>query len=146
MIDSVLKSSQNIIEAMFQSTQCHSDFMREIKFDFFNEIQKYFPEVYISTIQKFKKENYESGVKMLRKGQEDGVFREDIDPELTAALIQTIVNMILIQDVFASYNYDKSLLLSAFVFNYTRGIATEKGLKILNQYLALYIENMKKIS
>lgn len=146
MIADVLQSSQNIIEAMFQSTQCHSDIMREVKFDFFNEIQKYFPEVYASTIQKFKQEHFESGVKMLKKGQEDGVFRADIDPELIAVLIQTVVNVILVQDVFVPHNYDKSAIISAFIFNYVRGIATEKGLKILNQYLDMYLENMKKIS
>ncbi|MCL2097195.1 MAG: TetR/AcrR family transcriptional regulator [Bacteroidales bacterium] len=146
MINNALQSSHNIIEAMFQSTQCHSEFMREIKFDFFNETQKYFPDVYAATIQKFKQESFDSGVKMLKKGQKDGLFREDLDPELIIVLIQTIINMTLTQDIFAPYNYDKALIIHSFMFNYVRGIATEKGLKILDQYLDMYIENTKKLS
>jgi AcrR family transcriptional regulator len=144
LIDEVLLSSQNVIEALFQSTECHSDLLKEVKFDFFNEIRKYFPEVYSATIQKFKQKHFELGVKMLRKGQEDGVFRKDIDPELPTALMHTITYAILTQDLFAAYNYDKSLVIHAFVFNYSRGIATEKGLKILNQFLEM-IETTKKI-
>ena len=146
MINSALHSSQNIIEALFQSMQSHSNFMKDIKFDFFEEIKKYFPEVYTLTIQKFRNENIEFSVKMLKKGQADGVFREDIDIELTAVLMHVINNMILSQELFASYNYNKLLLSANFNFHYVRGIATEKGLKILYQYLDLFIENTKKLT
>jgi AcrR family transcriptional regulator len=146
MIDEALQSSQNIVEAMFQSMQCHSDFMLEIKFDFFDEIRKYFPDVYASTIQKFRQEHFETGVKMLKKGQEDGVFRSDIDAQLTAVFLHAIVNVILTQDIFSPYNYDKSLIIHTFIYNYVRGLTTDKGLKILDQYLASLLENIKKSS
>jgi AcrR family transcriptional regulator len=144
MVDNVLHSSDNVIEAMFQGTQCHSDIAKEIKFDFFNEILKYFPDVYTSIIQKFKAKHFESWVNVLKKGKEDGVFREDLDAELTATLVQGIVNTILIQDIFASYNYDKSFMIFTFILTTLRGITTEKGLKILDQYVLMFIENKKK--
>jgi AcrR family transcriptional regulator len=144
MINNVLQSSQNVIEALFQSTQSHSNFMKDIKFDFFEEIQKYFPEVHALTIQKFRDENIEFSVKMLKKGQADGVFRKEVDMELTATLLQVVNNMILTQEMFATYNYNKFLLSANFNYHFVRGIATEKGLKILDQYLDLFIENTKK--
>jgi len=146
LVHKALQSSENIIEAMFQSTQSHTEFMKDVKFDFFNELQKYFPAVYNITIQRFKQENYEISAKMLEKGQADGVFRNDIDAELIAVLMQGINNMILTQEVFAAYNYNKLQLITIFNYNYIRGIATEKGLKVLDKYLTMYIEKTKKLS
>jgi AcrR family transcriptional regulator len=146
VIENILRSSQNIIEAMFESTQRHSELMRQVKFDFINEIRKYFPEIYSSIIQKFKKDHFETGVKMLKKGQEDGVFRKDIDPKLMAILILEINNMMMFQDIFTVYNYNKPVLISTFMATMLRGMATEKGVKILDQYLPMFIENTKKLS
>jgi hypothetical protein len=83
---------------------------------------------------------------MLEKGQADGVFREDLDAKLIAVLMHGINHMILAQDSFVSHPYDKHLLIANFNYNYSRGIATEKGLKILDQYLNTFIENTKKTS
>ena len=146
VMNSVLQSSQNVIEALFQSTQSHSNFMKDIKYDFFDEIQKYFPEVHALTVQKFRDEHVEFFVKMLKKGQADGVFREDVNVELTAALLHVINDVIFTQEMFAAYNFNKFLLSANFNYHYVRGIATEKGLKILDQYLDLFIENTKKLT
>ncbi len=76
--------------------------------------------------------------------RQSGVFREDLNPELVALLIQGLSEQIILHDSFAPHK--KELMILLFTFNYARGIATEKGLKILDKYMDLYTENIKKLS
>ncbi len=144
MIQSVLNKADNVIDAMFQSTQCDSELMRNTKQTLIPEIQKYFPEVHAAIVLAYQEKRLEISRKLLEKGQADGVFREDLNPELVALLIQGLSEQIILHDSFAPHK--KELMILLFTFNYARGIATEKGLKILDKYMDLYTENIKKLS
>jgi hypothetical protein len=134
-VDMILKSSDNIIDTIINSTKCKSDFIQRAKFNFFNEIQKYFPDVYESTITIYKKQNLENTEKMLKKGQDDKVIRKDIDIKLATILIQEVGTFMLNSDVFAKYGYEKHVLIPTFMYTFTRGLCTEEGLKILDEVI-----------
>ncbi len=143
-VEKVLQSTDNVIEAMFQTAQCTSDLMRNVKHNLFQEILKYYPDVHASTVQIFKEKNIDISRRMMAKGQADGVFRTDLDPYHVSLLIQVISSHILHLDLFAPVN--KELMATLFMYNFSRGMATEKGLKILDKFLPAYIENIKKLS
>lgn len=132
-VNIILESSNNIIDTIFKTMKCESDFFGQAKFNFFNEIQKYFPDVYASTVTIHKKQNFENTEKLLKKGQEDKVIRKDIDIKITTVLLQELGTHILSSDVSIEYGYDKHTLMPAFMYTFTRGICTEKGLKILDE-------------
>ncbi|MDR3180812.1 MAG: TetR/AcrR family transcriptional regulator [Prevotellaceae bacterium] len=129
----VLKSSDNIIDTIFKTMQCESHIMGEAKFNFLREIQKYFPDVYKSTVTTYKKANFENTEKLLKKGQEDKVFRKDIDIKITTVLLQEMQLFLIDSDTFSKYGYEKHVLMPIFMYTFTRGICTEKGLKILDE-------------
>jgi AcrR family transcriptional regulator len=132
-VDTVLKSSDNIIHAIITAMNCKSEFIGKVKYNFFNEIQKYFPEVYKSTITIYKEQNFGNTEKMLKKGQADKVIRKDIDIKITTTLLQEVGSFLLNSDVLARYGYEKHVLIPEFMYTFTRGICTEKGLKILDE-------------
>jgi len=133
-ITSVLNSTDNIIDVMLRQMHDSSQMLRHVKFDFFNEIQKYFPNVYDSTVKKYKEQHLINSTKMLQKGQKDGVVRKDIDINLMAMLIHTLANETLAGSLFSDCNASKHDLMCLLMHNLTRGIVTPKGLDILDKY------------
>jgi AcrR family transcriptional regulator len=134
-VNMVLKSSDNIIDSIINSTKGKSEFIERAKFNFFNEIQKYFPDVYESTITIYKKQNFENTEKMLKKGQEDKVIRKDIDIKIATILVQEVGTFLLSSDAFAKYGYEKHVLAPTFMYTFVRGLCTEKGLEILDEVI-----------
>ncbi len=141
-IKQVLKSSDNIIEAMYKQVQNSSKMMGQIKFDFFNEIRKYYPEVYNNTIKVHKEQIFQNTLEVLQKGQKEGIISENVNVLVAAILMHEITNMILTSDVFDEYDVPKQDLLSVMYF-LTRGIAADKGLKIIDEYVEKYKINNK---
>jgi AcrR family transcriptional regulator len=132
-VNMILKSSGNVIDTVFKSMKCESDFLGQAKHNFFNEIQKYFPEVYQSTVTIYKKQNFENTEKLLKKGQDDKVIKKDLDIEIITALLQELGTHIISGDAFIKYGYDKHSIMHVFILTFIRGICTEKGLKILDE-------------
>jgi AcrR family transcriptional regulator len=141
MVKTILKSSTNIIDAMFQQSQCNSELLHDGKYDFFQEIRKYYPEIYTTIVVKYKEKILESSVKLLKKGQHDGVIRKEVDANMMAILMHEMNTIIFTGTTFSGYNVDKKKLVTAFSINLSRGMATEKGMKIIDNHL----EKHKKI-
>ena len=132
-VNMILKSSDNIIDTIWKTMKCESNLLGQAKYNFFNEIQKYFPDVYKSTVTIYKKQHFENMEKFLKKGQADKVIRKDIDIKIITTILQEVGTYILDSNVFIKYGYDKHSLMPAFMYTFTRGICTEKGLKILDE-------------
>jgi AcrR family transcriptional regulator len=131
-VNLILKSADNIIDTIFKTIQCESNSLGQAKYNFFNEIQRYFPDVYQSTVSIYKKQHFENFEKLLKKGQDDKVFRKDIDIKMTTTLLQEIGMLIIDSGAFVKYGYEKHVIMPVFLYIFTRGICTEKGLKILD--------------
>jgi AcrR family transcriptional regulator len=130
-VNVILKSSENIIDTIFKTMQCNSAFVGRTKFNFFNEMHKYFPDVYNATVTLYKQYHFENTEKMLTKGKDEGVFRKDIDIKLMTTILHETTSFMLNTDVFSNYGYEKEFIMPVFMYNFTRGICTEKGLKII---------------
>jgi hypothetical protein len=71
--------------------------------------------------------------KLLKKGQEDKVIRKDIDLKIITTLLQEMGALIIGSDTFIKYGYEKHTLMPVFMYTFTRGLCTEKGLAILDE-------------
>lgn len=141
-IKSVLKSSDNIIDAMYKQMENNYKIMAQVKFDFFGEIRKYYPKVYEDTVKTFKQQALQNSIDVLQKGQQDGVIKSDINAQVVAIIMHEVMGMILLSDVFDIYNVSKmELLLAGYVI--TRGAATTKGIKLIDNYVEDYRKNTK---
>ena len=140
-IQQILQSSDNIIGAIFKILENTSNLFFRIKFDFINEIHKYYPDVYSSTVEHFTQKYLESTNKMLQKGQQDGIVRKDLDTMVLSVLFNEVSIWIVHKDIFADYGIHKKSAMHTCMSCITRGMFTEKGLHILDEH----IEEFKKI-
>jgi len=117
-----------------------SKFFFQLKFNFFNEVQKYYPAIYDNTVEIYKQKHLEDTEKLLQKGKSDGIVRKDIDPFILAVLIHEVSIMVLQKDIFADYDIHKKTAMHTCMSCITRGMFTEKGMQILDEH----IEEFKK--
>jgi len=137
----ILHSSDNIIGAIFKMLENTSKLFFQLKFNFFNEVQKYYPVIYNNTVEIYKQKYLEDTEKLLRKGKQDGIVRKDINPFILAVLINEVSLMVLQKDIFAEYSIQKKMAMHTCMGCITRGMFTAKGMQILDTH----IEEYKKI-
>ena len=97
------------------------------------DLKKYYPDLF-TKMQNFRKEKmYNSILKNIKKGKEEGLFRLELDEEIIAK-VQTSRFMSMGTDEYIHFEemMKPKFILELFIF-YIRGIANEKGLKVLEE-------------
>jgi AcrR family transcriptional regulator len=132
----IIKSSKNIIEALFLFGEYNQKMMQQVNPCFFEDVRKYHNEVFCKVMEDGNYRNYEVTYTILKRGINEGSFRKDIDLEVVNLFIhnsmdffQTMVN----EKKFAPIRIWNSVHLP-----YLRGISTEKGLELISGYVEKY--------
>ena len=134
-IKQILQSSDNIIAAIFKLLENTSKIFFQLKFNFFNELQKYYPETYNNTIKVYRQQHLDNTDKLLKKGIIDGIVRKDVNPFIISILINEVFIMIVQKDIYAAYGFDKKDAMHACMSCITRGMFSDKGIKILDKHI-----------
>jgi hypothetical protein len=130
----LFSESDNVIEAIFKMLKLMSDHFEKMSPAFQMDIKKFHPDM----IKQPGKENdlpyYGSNTEVLKKGIEEGVFRNDIDIEITNKCLHEVVRMSHDKDVFPPDNFMNRDVIRNFFISYLRGISTPKGLELISFY------------
>lgn len=101
---------------------------------FFIDMNK-FPKV-VSTIESFKMKDREYAMEYYNLGIKEGFFRDDLNYEILEMLLNNQFNYIFTSDIFLRYDFEA--VYKTMMFAYLRGIATPKGLEILEKFVNEY--------
>lgn len=128
------EQSQDPIHEIILISNTMSEMMHHINPIFFLDLQKYHSNAFVQ-FQKFKDEcAYKDLLRNIKSGKKIGVYRNDIDEELTAKYRLTQIDMLMFGNYFSfekiSFTQTHQLLLDMFVY----GICTLKGHKLINEY------------
>lgn len=134
-IHNIIQSSDNIIEAIFKMLEKNSKMFFQMRLNFLNEVQKYYPHIYSNTVEVYKQQYLENTQKLLEKGIQDGIVRKDINPVIIAILINEVSIMVLYKDIFAEYGFDKKEAMHVCMSCITLGLLTEKGVQLLDKHI-----------
>lgn len=102
---------------------------------FFEDIQKYYPRAN-EFIEDDVDKNKDSLVKFLQNGITQGYVREDLNVEVTAFLMEQGSSIYIRATYLEKPPFTYSELFYTMMINFVRGILTEKGIKIIDDYLA----------
>lgn len=98
------------------------------------DIKRYFPNVW-SLFQQFKEEHIlKAMIDNIRRGINDGYFREDINPDILARMRVEQIEMAFEMSVFSTTSYNMMDVQQQLTHHFVRGLLTEKGFAIYNQY------------
>lgn len=100
------------------------------------DLQKYYPELWQSFQDHQDTQIYQQVKENVERGITEGLYRDDLDADIIAKLYVSKTMCVIDEDMFPTTQYDKVRLFKQYFYYHIRGIATLKGLKLLEKYLA----------
>lgn len=134
LINKISGESENVIEAIYRILGMMSEHMESMSPAFRLDMMKVRNEIIRNMKEsgQFPYPNVNSD--LIKRGIEEGVFRNDIDIEITNKCLFEVIRMSGNGDEFDPYDYSKKHVIRDVYINYLRGISTQKGLDLINYY------------
>lgn len=127
LIEQIVQSAGNALEEMVFLARFVIRQLRELPPTLMYDLQKYYREawnmlreLHFGYIQQVIENN-------LRRGMEEGIYREDIEPAIIARLYVIKVNNIVDEELFPLSEYDREMLFRQNIHYHIRGIVSAKG-------------------
>ncbi len=123
-IAEIKKKDINAIEELFEVKKQISIFLKDEKTSPQFQLQKYYPKIFES-VTRTKADLVACSIEEnVTRGIKEGLFRKEID-----------VNSIRDTSIFPAEEYSKANLFQLYIEYHVRGIATKKGLEILEELI-----------
>ncbi len=130
----IRRDAADAIDEMIEVAKYIIPTLRQITPMLIFDMQKYYRDVWQmmetynqQEIFKLIKENIERGIK-------EGVYREEFHSEIIAKLYVGKTMVVIDEDIFPLKEYNKENLFKEHIQYHIRGIATSKGLKLLEKH------------
>lgn len=133
-VENILLQSDNSIDGMIKMIEYLLNILHDFNPASLNDLQKYYPEAW----KMFNDYRYQYVftriLENLENGVRQGVYRDDMNPEIIARIYVRAVDMILDQQMFPFKKYSFYSLYKEFIKYHLRGIVSAKGLRILEKH------------
>ena len=131
-----LAKTGNVLEWFMHSLENKDEKRMSFYYDFFTEVKRYYPEVFMNVVQDVNRWHCELLERVIRQGQKEGLFITDILDAHQLSLQLFELSVAVTDRAVRNYleiKHDRgSDCLMLFLI---RGIATEKGREYIDEYL-----------
>ena len=141
-METLINDSGNVIEAMMNIYATILTETHQINKSTIYDLKKYHPVIY-KRIENKQKESIERFAPYFEKGVEEGLIENDINFEILLWLLQAQLGMLL-EGSFPTDKFPIEEFVRAIILNFTRGIATPRGDKIITELIAKFDEERKR--
>jgi AcrR family transcriptional regulator len=136
MIKKVMDESENVIEAVFKILSVMTEHLRNMSPAFRLDMKRYHNDIIKKLRENGRLPYYNDNKEIIKRGIAEGIFRENIDIEITDRCMQEVIRMTNDDnDTSSSADFTNEQVLRDFYINYMRGISTQKGLDLIDFYL-----------
>ena len=99
------------------------------------DIKRYYPQAF-SLFRQYKEEQImRSILENIQKGVLEGLYRNDVNPAILARLRVEQIELAFNHDLFPSDQYSMHDVQAELIHHFVRGMLTEKGFGVYNQYV-----------
>ena len=130
----IFSESENVVEAIFKMLDMMNNHFRNMSPAFQMDIKRYHKEIREEIRDANDMPYYGNNAEIIRRGIKEGVFREDIDIEITNKCLFEVARMSNDKSLFPPDDFMNKDVIRTFYINYLRGISTQKGLELINFY------------
>lgn len=130
----ILSESANVVEAIFKMLDMMNDHFQKMSPAFKMDMKRFHHDILNNPAEQNKLPYYSNNSEILLRGIKEGVFRADIDLEITNKCMMEVARMSNDKDVFPPDDFLSEDVIRNFYINYLRGISTPKGLELINYY------------
>jgi len=135
-IREIMADASNIIEALYRLGQHGEKMKAGINYLFFEDIRKIYPQIWDLMKKRAKTGTGSFSVNILTQGIKEGIFQPDLNIGIVDIFINSMMEIFHKKDIFPENTSDKDLIKN-IIIPYYMGISTDKGKKLIEQYIPL---------
>ena len=132
--EEIIKNSENVIDTVFRILKHGIKVFATINPLFFTDLKKYHFNIWIETHRINNEKYLEQTHSLVKKGINEGFFRKNINIDIVTTLLHEQLKILSDEQIFPSGKYSKSVVFENIMINFIRGIATQKGISIIENY------------
>lgn len=136
-LQQVYEESHNVLEVILAVFQKSIEMFHRTNKRFFEDIKKY-PRVY-EMMRARQDSDSEKTMSFFKVGVDQGIFRSDVNFAIVNMLVREQFDVLLNTDICNEYPFIE--VYESIMFTYIRGISTEKGAKVLEDFIQEYRKN-----
>ena len=133
LVKRVLDDSENSIVAIFRMLEINRDNFQYMSPAFQADLKKYHYDVLIKNADKIEMPDYRNHYQVIEKGIKEGLFRKEISADLVNRCLYNLGRSIMDNDLYPYEEFSRHDVIRNIFINYVRGIATQKGLDLINR-------------
>lgn len=147
MAAEILSSSRHIVETYILFTWNYISELRRTHPLFMQDIRRLYPATLCKQASDFEAHLKGKVASFVVQGQEEGIFRKDINPELAAIILSQEIRMLTEngENVFPPEKYPPHEVFFHLTIHFIRGLATPEGLSIIDHYYVLHNPEIKSL-
>jgi len=130
----IFTESGNVIEAIFKMLDLMMSHFQKMSPAFQMDMKRLHRDLNRNPEELTDLPYFSNNSEILKRGIQEGVFRNDIDVEITNKCLLEVARMSNDKDVFPPDDFSNKDVIRTFYINYLRGISTRKGLDLINFY------------
>lgn len=136
-LEEVYERASNVLEVILAVFQKSIEVFHQTNKRFFEDIKKY-PKVY-EMMQDRRESDSEKTIAFFKSGVEQGIFRSDVNFPIVNMLVREQFDVLMNTDVCKDHPFIE--VYESIMFTYIRGISTDKGAKVLEEFIQEYRKN-----
>jgi TetR/AcrR family transcriptional regulator, cholesterol catabolism regulator len=130
----ILAESENIIEAVLVLLRNGSEMLARINPDYFSDLKRLYPDIWTEKIEQNKHHSCKFIIELLKKGKQQGLYREEFNEEILASILIEQLSILPDHKFLEGKKYPLVEIYETIIISMTRGIATPKGIALLEKY------------
>lgn len=134
-ITAICKQSKDSIHEMLLIARRVSKNLRDTNPSTVYDLQKYYTEAWLLMQSLHEEYVYDIIKRNIEKGIDDGIYRDNIKPDIIAKFYVGKSFILVDEKVFPMTQYKREELLMEFYSYHIHGIASQKGLELLEKHL-----------
>jgi len=127
--ESLIREGKNAIDLLLEVSKFLSIHVQHIKPQIHFELEKYYPDIHRNFKEKKRKIVYHYVKKNIENGIKEGLYRNDLDIDLTAKFYMQKIEAVHDHEFINSVECSFSRIFQVMFENHIRGIANEKGIR-----------------
>ena len=136
-LENLLAESTNVLEVILVCFQKSIEMFHQTNKRFFEDLKKY-PHVF-NMVKKNRAKDSESTIAFFKSGVEQGIFRDDVNFAIVNLLVREQFDLLMNTDICKEYPFLE--VYESIMFTFLRGIATERGARVLEEFIQEYRKN-----
>lgn len=141
-LESVFAQTTNVLEVILMCYKRSIERFHNTNKRFFEDIKKY-PKVH-EMMKNYRDRDSDSTVAFFKMGVEQGIIRDDVNFAIVNLLVREQIDLLMNTDICKEYSFVE--VYESIMFTYIRGISTEKGARVLDDFIVEYrqIEEIRR--